>query len=112
MGMLDGLIQQLETSPIVQNAMKEFLSIKAILVATVNRFDQRFGVLDSKADRIIFLLEHPHQGAPAGDDGLMKILEDSGEQMIVRNDFKPITVVHETEVTNDLKYAQHHQAMP
>lgn len=96
MGMLDGMIEQLEKSPIVQKTIKDFENIRQILVATVNRFDERFGQLDAKADRIIFLLEHPHQGAPAGDDGLMKLFESSGQEMVIQK-FEAIPVVHESE---------------
>lgn len=110
-GVLDGLIQQLETSPMVQKAMAEFLSVKNILVATVNRFDQRFGEaeerlknlhasvegVDIKAERIIFLLEHPSDIRPAGNDGLMKMLEDAGQQMLITEKFEPMPAQHESE---------------
>src|SRR6266481_5297386 len=81
MGMFDGLLQQLENSPIVQKTVEDFKNIQRVLVATVNRFDERFGVLDAKADRIIYLLEHGDKTiVPAGDDGLMKLLGESDEE--------------------------------
>lgn len=112
MGMLDGLIEQLENSPAVAKAMAQFNQLREIFVATVNRFDSRFqsaqdlqvaiskSLLDlhAKMDEILFHLKHPSDIAPAGDDGLMKMLESSGKEMIVRDDFQPIPVVHETEV--------------
>lgn len=112
MGMLDGLIEQLENSPAVAKAMVQVNEFRAILVATVNRFDTRFqsaqdlqvaiskSLLDlhSKADEILYHLKHPSDIVPAGDDGLMKVLESSGKEMIIRDDFEPIPVVHETEI--------------
>lgn len=99
MGMFDSLLQQLESSPVVQKTVEDFKNLQRVLVATVNRFDERFGALDAKADKIIFLLEHTDKTiVPAGDDGLMKLLGESGEEMIVRDDFAPIPVVnHESE---------------
>lgn len=108
MGMLDGLIEQLENSPIVKKTIVQFEQVRDILVATVNRFDQRFGQIDEKlasvdtnTTRILFILEHPSNIVPAGDDGLMKLLEASGQEMIVRDDFKPIPVVHESEDSDE-----------
>lgn len=111
MGMLDGLIEQLENSPAVAKATAQVNEFRAILVATINRFDSRFQSaqdlqvaiskslidLHTKVDEVLFRLKHPSDIVPAGDDGLMKMLESSGEEMIVRNDFEPIAVVHETE---------------
>lgn len=74
MGMLDGLIEQLEKSPVVQNAMVQFDGVRKILVATVNRFDSRFGEADTKTDelnrkldRILFILENPSYTPLAGE---------------------------------------------
>jgi hypothetical protein len=89
MGMFESLISQLETSEVVKSTIKKFEGVREILVATVNRFDQRFGdaekrdqeyytvlvdklnSVEAKLDRVLFSLDHPSDIAPAGDDGLL-----------------------------------------
>jgi hypothetical protein len=97
MGMLDGLIEQLEQSPTVARTMEQFNSVKNILIATVNRFDARFQQaenlaiaqsealvrIEQKIDRLIFINQFSSDMKPAADDGLlaMSLASESTEAM-------------------------------
>lgn len=84
MGMVDGLIEQLGNSPAVQDAMGKLIELREGVIQAMAHFNTRLDVMDGKLDRIIFSIEHPSDIAPAADDGLMKLLADDGQEMIIQ----------------------------
>lgn len=84
MAMIDGLIEGLAESPAVKNAMAQFKQVRDILVATVNRIDERFGQQDAKLlliahgmDKVLAILQKDPLVAPAADDGIQALVYES-----------------------------------
>jgi hypothetical protein len=77
---LQSIIDNLLKSPAIQSAMAEAMELRNNIIKTCVRFDARFDALEERANRIIFLLEHPSDIIPAGDDGLVRLLESAKVQ--------------------------------
>lgn len=116
MAMIDGLIEGLAESPAVKNAMAQFKQVRDILVATVNRIDERFGQQDAKLlliaqgmDKILAILQKDPLVAPAADDGIQALIGEGevlpcpveGCQVVgihAHDSGGPFQAVHESEL--------------
>lgn len=104
---LTAMLDKLADSPQVKLAMDQFVELRNGVVSAAAHFNSCFDDaaqqrkmanmllvnMDRKLDRILFLLEHPSDVAPAGDDGLMAALDAAGTPMLMQE------VQHESENT-------------
>lgn len=103
---LQMMLDKLADSPQVKQAMIQFIEVREGIINAAAHFNSRFDALESlmkdsnaKQDKILFLLEHPSDVAPAGDDGLMKLLAESGQEMQIQT-HEPMQ--HETELVTHI----------
>lgn len=83
MGMMDGLLESLGESPAVQEALAVLKGSAQGFANAMVHFNNRLDGIEAKQDKIIILLEQRSNTLPAGDDGLMKLLAENGEDMVI-----------------------------
>jgi len=116
---LTAMLDKLADSPQVKLAMDQFVELHNGIINAVTHFNSRFdkqdqfttgfaqlvdcklSSIEGKCDKILFLLEHPSDVAPAGDDGLLKMLSESGEEMVIQHP-EPMPIVNEVEYDQEL----------
>lgn len=84
MGLFDSVVSSMGESPQIQEALTLLKNYVQGQVNAMAHFNTRMDQFEAKVDRMLFILEHPSNIAPAGDDGLMKLLAENGEEMQIQ----------------------------
>lgn len=83
MGLTDGVLERalsgLAENPMVKDTIGKVTAVANGVVAAMKHFNTRLDVLETKSDRIIYLLENPSNAVPAGEHKLLQVL---GEQKV------------------------------
>lgn len=85
---VESLILKAADNPAIQKVIAQVTDVCNGVILGMAHFNKRFDALEAKQDandmkleRIYQHVAYPSDIAPAGDDGLMKLLADGGEAM-------------------------------
>lgn len=88
---MDSIMGKLAENPAIQKVIEQVTEVCNGVVLAMTHFDQRFDTIENlhridsaKLDRVLFAISNPSQISPAADDGLMGLLADGGEEMIMQ----------------------------
>lgn len=118
MSMIDSLIEGLGKAPAVQEAMNKLQELKVAVVLSLTRFNEKLETLEANdktiienQEKILRLINGDPTVVPAADDGLLKLLAEHGEEMIIigsgsdaekkfQQNIADAVVTHESEVSH------------
>lgn len=94
---VDSILAKLAENPAIKQVISQVTDVCGGVVKAMTHFNNRFDVIEAmhkensaKLDKLLFSVEHRCDTVSAGDDGLMKMLAESGEEMRIQ-EVEPMT---------------------
>jgi hypothetical protein len=78
---MDSILSKLMQSEDIKKVVKQATDVCNGIVLAITHFNSRFDALEFKVDKVIIILEHSSNIAPAAPDGLLQLLAENGQEM-------------------------------
>lgn len=85
------ILDKLLENPEIKKVVVQFSEVANGVVIAMKHFNGRFDTLENEIkslrgeiEKLVLAKEHPSNVAPAGDDGLLRLLEESGQTMRIQ----------------------------